>query len=135
MTGGRVVVLGKTGRNFAAGMSGGIAYVLDLDQDLHVRTNYEMVMAERLVEQDDIEIVGVKEMITKHAQYTNSSYAQNVLNNWDEYVTKFVKLIPKDYKRMLEAIDRVKKSGLTDDEAVLVAFEENMKDLSRVGGN
>jgi glutamate synthase (ferredoxin) len=135
MTGGRVVVIGKTGRNFAAGMSGGIAYVLDEDNDLHLRTNYEMVMAERLAEQDAEEIASVKEMIAKQVQYTNSSNAQNILDNWDAYVTKFVKVIPKDYKRMLEAIDRVKKSGLSDEEAVLVAFEENMKDLSRVGGN
>jgi glutamate synthase (ferredoxin) len=135
MTGGKVVVIGKTGRNFAAGMSGGIAYVLDSDNDLAIRLNYEMVMLERLAEQDAEEIAGVKEMIVKHAEYTNSSNAQHILENWDAYVSKFAKVIPKDYKRMLEAIDRVKKSGLSDEEAELVAFEENMKDLSRVGGN
>ncbi len=135
MTGGKVVVLGKTGRNFAAGMSGGIAYVLDSDNDLAVRTNFEMVTLERLSEQDADEIAGVKEMIEKQVKYTNSSNAQNILDNWNAYVTKFVKVIPKDYQRMLDAIDRVKKSGLSDEEAALVAFEENMKDLSRVGGN
>jgi glutamate synthase (NADPH/NADH) large chain len=135
MTGGKVVVLGRIGRNFAAGMSGGIAYVLDTDDDVAVRMNYEMVMLERLAEQDADEIESVKAMIAKHIQYTDSSNAQTILDTWSNYVTKFVKVIPKDYKRMLEAIDRVKKSGLSDDEAVLVAFEENMKDLSRVGGN
>jgi glutamate synthase (ferredoxin) len=135
MTGGKVVVLGRTGRNFAAGMSGGIAYVLDADNDLAVRMNYEMVTLERLAEQDADEIDGVKAMIAKHIQYTSSTNAQNILDNWNDFVTKIVKVIPKDYKRMLEAIDRVKKSGLSNDEAVLVAFEENMKDLSRVGGN
>lgn len=135
MTGGRVVVIGSTGRNFAAGMSGGIAYVLDANDDFTVRTNYEMVIAERLAEQDADEIEGVKEMIGKHVKYTGSTNGQNILDNWNSYVTKFVKIIPKDYKRMLAAIDRVKKSGLSDEEAVLVAFEENMNDLSRVGGN
>jgi glutamate synthase (ferredoxin) len=133
MTGGRVVVLGRTGRNFAAGMSGGIAYVLDEDGTFLSRCNREMVLLEQI--EETFEAEEVKIMIQHHATFTGSTVAQRILQNWEEYVWKFVKVIPKDYKRMFEAIERVKRSGLSQQEAMLVAFEENMKDISRVSGN
>jgi glutamate synthase (ferredoxin) len=133
MTGGRVVVLGPTGRNFAAGMSGGVAYVLDVTGDFPTRCNMEMVGLEKLMEA--IEIAEVRGMIDRHARYTNSARAQHILNLWDDMVPKFVKVLPKDYKRMLECIDRAQKSGLTGDEAIMKAFQENASDVARVGGN
>jgi len=133
MTGGRVVVLGSTGRNFAAGMSGGIAYVLDEQGDFTSKVNKEMVHLEQL--EESYEMNELKTMIQHHATFTDSAVAHRVLNHWDEYVWKFVKVIPKDYKRMFEAIENVKRSGLSQQEAVMVAFEANMKDVSRVGGN
>ncbi|WP_079914532.1 glutamate synthase large subunit [Paenibacillus sp. 32352] len=133
MTGGRVVVLGLTGRNFAAGMSGGIAYVLDEDGTFSERCNKEMVLLEQVEETYEAE--ELRNMIQRHETFTGSTVADRVLKNWGEYLWKFIKVIPKDYKRMFEAIERVKRSGLSQQEAMLVAFEENMKDVSRVGGN
>lgn len=133
MTGGRVVVLGKTGRNFAAGMSGGIAYVLNVDDNFDKNCNKEMVLLEKL--EDVEEINEVKAMIEKHIKYTNSDYAMKILDNWESSIKKFVKVIPKDYKRMIEAIKRVEASGLSGEEALMAAFEANMSDVSRVGGN
>ena len=133
MTGGRVVVLGATGRNFAAGMSGGIAYVLDGEGTFPGRCNYEMVSIEKL--KNPGEIGEVKEMIERHLGFTGSELAQRVLNNWDETVRKFVKVIPKDYQRMVEAIARARQMGLGGDEAIMAAFQENAQDKSRVSGN
>ena len=133
MTGGRVVVLGPTGRNFAAGMSGGIAYILDNDGKFHTNCNMDMVDLDRL--SDANEIAEVKAMIERHAELTGSTRAREVLAAWDETVPKFVKVLPKDYKRVLMAMDRVIASGLSGDEAVMAAFEENARDLARVGGN
>ncbi len=133
MTGGRVVVLGKTGRNFAAGMSGGIAYVLDEIGDLPQRCNQSMVWLEKL--EDDEEIEQVRQMIGHHAEYTRSPKAQRVLENWEEMVFRFVKVMPKDYKRMLEAVTRVKEQGISEEEAFMIAFDLNKMDHARVGGN
>jgi len=133
MTGGRVVVLGSTGRNFGAGMSGGIAYVLDEAGDFPGRCNQEMVYLEEL--EDKSEIEEVKGMIRQHAEYTNSELAWRMLGDWDRKIPKFVKVIPKDYKRMLEAFERVEALGLSGEEAVMAAFEENKNDLARVSGN
>ena len=133
MTGGTVVVLGRTGRNFAAGMSGGIAYVLDEDDTFASRCNLEMVEMEELC--DAQEIATVQAMLQKHLTYTNSAVAKRLLDNWDGAVRNFVKVIPKDYKRMLAAFARVAADGLSGDEAAMAAFESNMTDLSRVGGN
>jgi glutamate synthase (ferredoxin) len=133
MTGGRVVVLGPTGRNFAAGMSGGVAYVLDTAGDFPTRCNKQMVELERL--EDSKEIAEVRVMIQRHAEYTASERAQQILNLWDEMTPKFVKVMPKDYRRMLQAIERAQRAGLAGDAAVMAAFEENAKDLARVGGN
>ena len=133
MTGGRVVVLGKTGRNFAAGMSGGIAYVLDWDGDFATRVNREMVGLEPLA--DAGEIAEVKALVQKHADYTNSELAWRVLIRWEELLPKFVKVLPNDYKRVLEAFARVQAQGLSGDEAVMAAFDSNKRDVARVGGN
>ncbi|HEX2861942.1 MAG TPA: glutamate synthase large subunit, partial [Lacunisphaera sp.] len=133
MTGGRVVVLGSTGRNFAAGMSGGVAYVLDEAGVFAADVNGAMVGLEKL--EKPAEIAEVRALIEKHLAYTRSPRAQEVLANWTSLVPKFVKVMPKDYKRMLSCIERVQAQGLTGDEALLAAFEENAKDTSRVGGN
>lgn len=133
MTGGRVVILGSTGRNFAAGMSGGIAYVLDTEGKFEAKCNKDMVELEALTKKEEIE--EVRKMIEKHLEYTGSNSAKKALDNWDNTVTKFVRVIPKDYKRMLQAIKRVHEEGLTGDEALMAAFQINSQDLARVGGN
>jgi glutamate synthase (NADPH/NADH) large chain len=133
MTGGRVVVLGTAGRNFGAGMSGGIAYVLDERGDFTTRINKQMVAVEPL--DDEKEIAELRALIENHRTYTKSVRAQEVLDAWDRHVKRFVKVMPKDYKRMLAGIARAHEQGLTGEEAIMVAFEENAKDLARVGGN
>jgi glutamate synthase (ferredoxin) len=133
MTGGRVVVLGPAGRNFAAGMSGGIAYVLDEDGGFPAKVNVQMVGIQKL--EAPAEIAEVRALVEKHLAYTKSARAKQVLDNWDAMVPRFVKVLPNDYKRMLACIDRAHGQGLTGDEAVMAAFEENARDLSRVGGN
>jgi glutamate synthase (ferredoxin) len=132
MTGGRVIVLGKTGRNFAAGMSGGIAYVLDEAGDFNRRVNLQLVGLEKLADTDEIEEVW--KMIQRHQTCTKSERAAKVLANWDGMVPKFVKVIPHDYKRVQQALKRVKEQGLSGEEAVMAAFEENVRDVARVGG-
>ncbi len=133
MTGGRVVILGRAGRNFGAGMSGGVAYVLDESGDFAGRVNPQMVGVEKI--EDGKEIAEVKAMIQKHVDYTKSTRAKAILDGWATYLPKFVKVMPKDYKRMLACIERAQAQGLTGDEAIMAAFEENARDTSRVGGN
>ena len=134
MTGGRVVVLGPTGRNFAAGMSGGIAYVLDEAGDFAgQRCNRDMVALETLA--DAAEIEAVRALIQRHAEYTRSEHALRILAHWDEFQPKFVKVIPHDYKRVVEAFQAAQERGLSGDEAWMEAFEANARDLARVGGN
>ena len=133
MTGGRVVVLGPAGRNFAAGMSGGVAYVLDERGDFPSRVNLQMVGIEKLEAPE--EIAEVRAMIERHMAHTASSRAGRVLDDWARMVPRFVKVMPNDYRRMLACIRRAHGQGLTGDEAVMAAFEENARDLSRVGGN
>jgi glutamate synthase domain-containing protein 3 len=99
MTGGRVVVLGRTGRNFAAGMSGGIAYVYDRDRGFKARCNLELVDLEEMGESDEDE---VRALISEHAQRTGSLVARNVLAAWERERARFVKVMPRDYKRVLE---------------------------------
>ncbi len=133
MTGGRVVVLGRAGRNFGAGMSGGIAYVLDEAGDFAQRVNQQMVAIEKVESPRDV--AELRELIEKHRANTRSTRAEAILGAWDAYLPKFVKVMPKDYKRMLACIERAQAQGLTGDEAIMAAFEENARDLSRVGGN
>jgi glutamate synthase (ferredoxin) len=132
MTGGQVIVLGPTGRNFAAGMSGGIAYVLDEAGDFTRHCNMEMVKLFPLEDLEEIE--QVQNMIRRHAQYTKSDRAWKVLALWDEMVPKFVKVYPNDYRRVIETQKRFKAQGLSEEEAIMAAFEENAHDLARAGG-
>jgi glutamate synthase (NADPH/NADH) large chain len=126
MTGGRVVILGRVGKNFAAGMSGGVAYVLAEDKEhFAALCNREMVLLEAL--DDEHEIAEVKRLVERHVQYTGSRHAQSLLDQWQETVTKFVKVIPKEYKRMLSAITEWEQSGMNREEAVLAAFAASQK--------
>jgi glutamate synthase (ferredoxin) len=132
MTGGRAVILGPTGKNFAAGMSGGIAYVLDEKGDFHTKVNSEMVKTFRL--EDEEEIALVKGMIQRHADYTKSDRARAILADWPVMVGKIVKVYPNDYRRVIETQKRFLAQGLAADDAIMAAFEENARDVSRVGG-
>ena len=125
MTGGRVVVLGKTGKNFAAGMSGGIAYVLDEDNDLYTRINKEMVFSEEVTNKYDV--MELKEMIKEHVAFTNSEKGKEVLDNFSEYLPKFKKVIPYDYNRMLMAIVQMEEKGLSSEQAQIEAFYANTR--------
>ena len=135
MTGGQVIVLGETGRNFAAGMSGGIAYVYDIDGQFESRLNREMVNLYRVIETTDGDIANLKAEIEKHVALTGSARGKAILENWDAELPRFFKVFPRDYERMLECFRKVEEQGLSGDEAAMAAFEENMRDLSRVGGN
>jgi glutamate synthase (ferredoxin) len=117
MTGGRVVVLGRTGRNFAAGMSGGVAYVLDEAGDFKVRCNPGMVELELLTSEEDVD--EVKDLLTRHLRYTNSKVAERVLIHWEELQRKFWKVMPKDYKRAVLAMKRAEKEGIPWEIAVM----------------
>ena len=132
MTGGRVVILGPTGRNFAAGMSGGVAYVLDETGDFPGRCNQQMVALEKLEATDEMEEVW--KMIQRHQTYTRSECAAKILADWKSFVSKFVKVMPKDYQRVLQSLKKVQSQGLTGDQAIMAAFEENVRDAARVGG-
>jgi glutamate synthase domain-containing protein 2/glutamate synthase domain-containing protein 1/glutamate synthase domain-containing protein 3 len=132
MTGGRVIIIGKTGRNFAAGMSGGIAYVLDEDGTMKNRCNFETVALERLDERD---LQEVEEMLKRHAVYTRSARAWQLLALWQETAANFVKVMPRDYRRVLEELQRAEAKGLVGDEALMAAFEANKNDAARVSGN
>ena len=131
MTGGKVVVLGKTGRNFAAGMSGGVAYVLDEAGDFAIRCNAQMVALEKV---DGAEVEELRQLIKRHAEATKSQNAYRVLATWDDMLPKFVKVMPKDYKRVLQALAKAHDDGLSGDEALNAAFEANARDVARIGG-
>ena len=120
MTGGRVVILGKTGKNFAAGMSGGIAYVLDEDNDLYMRTNKSMVFSEEVTNKYDV--LELKEMIKEHVTLTNSEKGKEILDHFSEYLPKFKKVIPYDYNRMQMAIVQMEEKGLNAEQAQIEAF-------------
>jgi len=132
MTGGRVVVLGATGRNFAAGMSGGIAYVLDQDGGFAKVCNKDMVGLGRL--EDEAEAALVRRLVERHVQYTRSPLGLKILDAWRDMLPRFVRVVPNDYRRVLEAQARMLKKGLSPDQAAMAAFEENAHDAMRVGG-
>jgi glutamate synthase (ferredoxin) len=125
MTGGKVVVLGKTGRNFAAGMSGGIAYILDEAGDFKNRCNMELVALEKLSDAEEIEQLW--KLIQRHQTYTKSEKAAKVLADWKNYVPKFVKVLPQDYANVLKELKKAHEKGLSGDDAVMAAFEANVK--------
>lgn len=133
MTGGKVVILGQTGRNFAAGMSGGVAYVLDEAGDFAQRCNAEMVGLEAVEDPDDL--ADLKSMIQRHQDYTQSAKAAEVLEQWPAIAPKFVKVMPRDYKRVLQAIQTAIEEGLSGDEALSAAFEANARDVARISGS
>ena len=120
MTGGRAVVLGPTGKNFAAGMSGGIAYVLDENFDFYLRLNKELVTMSGVEEKHDIE--ELRSMIEKHFDATGSPKARRILNDFSNYIPYFKKIVPNDYSRMLAEISRFEEKGLSREEAELEAF-------------
>lgn len=120
MTGGRVVVIGKTGKNFAAGMSGGVAYVLDEDRDLYTKLNKEMVLFSEVTEK--YEILELKELIEEHVKATDSKKGKEILANFDEYLPKFKRIIPHDYKRMMSAIAVNEEKGMSNEQARIEAF-------------
>lgn len=123
MTGGRVVVLGEIGKNFAAGMSGGIAYVFaDSMETVKAHCNLKMVLLEPLKDREEIQIV--RQMIEDHVHYTGSSHAQKILNQWERNLKHFIRIVPTDYKQMLKAIERFRQSGVPNEEALLAAFQE-----------
>ena len=127
MTGGLVLCLGKTGRNFGAGMSGGVAYIYDEEGDfISKRLNHEMVKTYPLVECEDQDITEVKDLVTKHLDYTGSTRAAMLLDNWSSSVQKFIKVMPEDYERVLKALKKAEERGLEGDDAIQAAFEENV---------
>ena len=133
MTGGRVLVIGATGRNFAAGMSGGVAWVFDPDGTFGARCNTEMVALEHLA--DDADATDeVRALLVRHRDLTGSERATLLLENWATVVPCFIRVIPHDYRRVLEAQARMRAAGMRPDEAEMAAFEENVRDLARVGG-
>jgi glutamate synthase (ferredoxin) len=133
MTGGRVVVLGPTGRNFAAGMSGGVAYVLDADGGFATRCNKQMVGLGKV--EDPAELATVKAMIEKHAALTESAHARRLLSAWGDTAAKLVRVMPHDYRRVLESQAKLRAQGLPQEEAEMQAFELNAHDEARAGGN
>ncbi|MCZ0901702.1 hypothetical protein ON021_17550, partial [Microcoleus sp. HI-ES] len=116
-----------------AGMSGGVAYILDEAGDFATRCNMSMVDLEKL--EDVEEISDLRQLIQTHFDLTGSAKASKVLAAWDEMVPVFVKVMPRDYKRVLQAIERAIASGLSGDDALTAAFEENARDVARIGGS
>lgn len=125
MTGGRVVVLGTTGKNFAAGMSGGIAYVLDEKRDLYKRLNKELVSLEEVTNKYDVQ--ELKEMIQDHVAYTGSARGKEILDHFGEYLPKFKKVMPHDYRRMMNTIVQMEEKGLSSEQAQIEAFYANQR--------
>ena len=121
MTGGVAVILGMTGRNFAAGMSGGMAFVLDREGDFRRRCNLEMVDLEPLAEPDEIELV--RDLIIQHAGYTGSEVAARLLNDWDQAVNKFVKVMPLDFRRVLQERKRAEAEARAGVETAIAEAE------------
>ena len=112
-SGGRVVVLGPTGRNFAAGMSGGIAYVYDRDGEFASRVNYELVEIEPL---DDADLAWLKSTVEDHKRHTGSAVAERLLNGWNVEISKIRKVMPRDYRNVLNVIAKAKAEGLTEEQ-------------------
>ncbi len=125
MTGGCVVVLGPTGKNFAAGMSGGVAYVLDEGNDLYRRLNKEMISSYEITSKYDVQ--ELKEMIREHVAMTGSEKGREVLEHFEEYLPRFKKIIPHDYERMQRTIVQMEEKGLSAEQAQIEAFYANTR--------
>ena len=119
MTGGHVVIIGATGRNFAAGMSGGEAYIYDPQGLFPARCNTEMVDLEKLDSEIDQDLV--RRLLSNHVQYTRSTVAQDILDHWTLHKTQFVKVMPKDYKIILAAIETARRTGIPEEQAIMEA--------------
>lgn len=122
MTGGTVVILGRTGKNLAAGMSGGIAYIYDPNHDLYTRLNKQLVNTYEVSGKADIETL--TQLLKNHYKYANSDVAQKILSNLDHELSNFKKIVPKDYEKITTLIQELKAKGYHDDEASLMAFEQ-----------
>ncbi len=133
MTGGRVVVLGQTGRNFAAGMSGGIAYVFDPERRFAPLCNMEMVSLTALEEAEEIETI--RQLVERHVALAGSVQGERILDAWSDSVARFVRVIPNDYRRVLDAQAAMRANGLSAEDAELAAFEQNTRDVARAAGN
>jgi glutamate synthase (ferredoxin) len=133
MTAGRVAVLGRTGKNFGAGMSGGIAYVYDADGNFPSRCNPSMVDIEDLTEGEREE--ELLAMLHAHAEATGSAQCRALLKGWAGARKRFAVVFPKDYRRMTIALEKFSRSGMSHEDAMMAAFEENNRDLARVAGN
>ena len=125
MTGGRVVVLGPTGKNFAAGMSGGIAYVLDEDNRLYQNLNKAMISVETM--ENKYDVIELKAMIEEHVKETGSKRGQMVLDHFDVYLPKFKKIIPNDYKKMIALSAKFEEKGMSPQQAQMEAFNESFQ--------
>lgn len=125
MTGGRCVILGPTGKNFAAGMSGGIAYVLDEKHDLYMRLNKDQVMTDTLTEPHDI--AELRSLIEAHVAATGSPRGKKILAAFHSYVPCFKKVMPRDYDRMLRSIAQYEEKGMTRQQAEIEAFYANTR--------
>lgn len=122
MTGGTVVILGQTGKNLAAGMSGGVAYVYNPNHDLYMRLNKQLVNTYEVTGKADKEVL--EELLNKHYTYTDSDVAKKILSNLDEELSNFKKIVPKDYEKITTLIQELKTKGYHEDEASLMAFEQ-----------
>lgn len=122
MTGGTVVILGQTGKNLAAGMSGGIAYIYDPNHDLYTRLNKQLVNTYEVSGKADKEVL--EELLNKHYTYTDSDVSKKILSNLDEELSNFKKIVPKDYEKITTLIQELKTKGYHEDEASLMAFEQ-----------
>ena len=122
MTGGTAVILGHTGKNLAAGMSGGVAYVLDLNHDLYLRLNKQLVSMSEVSDSHDA--LFLKSLVEKHAKETGSVLAKKIAGDFDSYLPHFKKIVPNDYHRMMVEISKAEERGLSHDEAVLEAFKK-----------
>ena len=125
MTGGRVVILGKTGKNFSAGMSGGIAYVLDEDSNLYMNMNKELVSVSGVTEKYDV--AELKDIITEHVNVTGSPKGKEILDNFEEYLPKFKKVLPNDYAKMMQTMYAMEEKGMSPEQAKIEAFYINTR--------
>lgn len=120
MTGGRALIIGPTGKNFAAGMSGGVAYVYDEGNSLYRNLNKEMVLMEKVDNKTDCE--EIKLMLEKHVKYTNSKKGKAILDNFDQELAKFKKIIPADYKKLITKTSQFEEEGMSREDAQIEAF-------------
>ena len=122
MTGGTVIILGETGRNLAAGMSGGTAYILDKNHELYKKLNKQLVTMSEISDEHDIQVV--RSLVEKHVKETGSELGERIIKDFDKYIPHFKKIIPNDYQNMLSHISRAEERGLDHEDAVLEAFYE-----------